>query len=88
VKALLALAVGYAVGTRAREGQLDELAKALKALSKAEEFADLLKVGRSQLAKALRDLAEAVEGSQARLRGAEGGEEDLVAKVRRLVERG
>jgi hypothetical protein len=87
MKALLALAVGYALGTRSRGGQFDELARALKALSKTDELEDLVKVGRSQLAKALKDLAEAVEGARPGPEGAEGGEEDLVAKVRRLVER-
>ena len=78
----IALAVGYVVGARAGSKDLDEVGKALKALSASEEFADVVSAVRSHLGHTLRELAGMVEGAPKQL---ETG--DLVERVRHLFPR-
>ena len=53
----VALAVGYVVGARTGSKDLDQVGKALKALSASEEFADVVSAVRSHLGHTLRELA-------------------------------
>jgi len=78
----VALAVGYVVGARAGSKDLDEVGKALKALSASDEFADVVSAVRSHLGHTLRELAGAIEGAPKEL---ETG--DLVERVRHLFVR-
>jgi len=91
VKALAALAVGYALGSRSGRKELDELVRALKRLTGTEEFSDVVVAARAQLAASLRELAAVVDAGLDR--GDEEGRPrleseaalDLVARVSRLV---
>ena len=76
---LVALAVGYVIGARTGSKDLDQVAKALKALSASEEFADVVSAVRSHLGHTLRELAGMVEGAPHEI---ETG--DLVERVRQL----
>jgi hypothetical protein len=78
----VALAVGYVVGARAGSKDLDQVAKALKALSASEEFADVVSAVRSHVGHTLRELAGMIEGTPDE---AETG--DLVDRVRHLFAR-
>ena len=78
----IALAVGYVVGARTGSKDLDQVGKALKALSASEEFADVVSAVRSHLGHTLRELAGMVEGAPQQL---ETG--DLVERVRQLFPR-
>ena len=59
----VALAVGYVVGARAGSKDLDQVGKALKALSASDEFADVVSAVRSHLGHTLRELAGMIEGA-------------------------
>jgi hypothetical protein len=83
VKLIAAMAAGYLLGARAGRRDLDQLTKSLKALCQTDEFADVVTAARLQLGATLRELAAAVEGQSAPLDSAQ----DLVATVRRLVEK-
>ncbi len=78
----VALAVGYVVGARTGSKDLDEVGKALKALSASDEFADVVSAVRSHLGHTLRELAGVIEGAPKEL---ETG--DLVERVRHLFVR-
>jgi hypothetical protein len=78
----VALAVGYVVGARTGSKDLDEVGRALKALSASDEFADVVSAVRSHLGHTLRELAGAIEGAPKEL---ETG--DLVERVRHLFVR-
>ena len=78
----IALAVGYVVGARTGSKDLDQVGKALKALSASEEFADVVSAVRSHLGHTLRELAGMVEGAPKQI---ESG--DLVERVRQLFPR-
>ena len=78
----VALAVGYVVGARTGSKDLDEVGRALKALSASDEFADVVSAVRSHLGHTLRELAGAIEGAPKEL---ETG--DLVERVRHLFGR-
>jgi hypothetical protein len=78
----VALAVGYVVGAHTGSKDLDQVGKALKALSASEEFADVVSAVRSHLGHTLRELAGMVEGAPRELETA-----DLVERVRYLFPR-
>ena len=78
----VALAVGYVVGARTGSKDLDQVGKALKALTASEEFADVVSAVRSHLGQTLRELAGMIEGPPEEL---ETG--DLVDRVRHLIAR-
>ena len=59
----VALAVGYVIGARTGSKDLDQVAKALKALSASDEFADVVSAVRSHLGHTLRELAGVIEGA-------------------------
>jgi uncharacterized protein YuzB (UPF0349 family) len=80
---VVALAIGYMIGTKTRTQEFDDVRRSLKALYGTDEFADLVAAGRAHLGATLHDLAALVDG-QTLVR--ETGE-DLVAQVRHLVER-
>jgi hypothetical protein len=67
------------VGARTGSKDLDQVGKALKALSASEEFADVVSAVRSHLGHTLRELAGMVEGAPHEI---ETG--DLVERVRHL----
>lgn len=89
---LAALAVGYVVGARAGSKDLDQVTRALKALSASDEFADVLAALRSHVGHTLRELGGMIEGGP-RHDGvgsaAPGGDGvgDLVDEVRQLFGR-
>ena len=78
----IALAVGYVVGARTGSKDLDQVGKALKALSASEEFADVVAAVRSHVSHTLREVAGMIEGKPSEL---ETG--DLVERVRHLFPR-
>lgn len=81
---LAALAVGYVIGARAGSKDLDQVTRALKALSTSPEFADVLSAMRSHVGHTLRELGGMIEGTQD---DAEGDTADLVDRVRHLFGR-
>ena len=78
----VALAVGYFVGARAGSKDLDQVTRALKALSASEEFADVVSAVRSHVGHTLRELAAMIEGAPD-----EPNAHDLVDRVRHLFVR-
>jgi hypothetical protein len=78
----VALAVGYVVGARTGSKDLDQVTRALKALSASEEFADVVSAVRSHVGHTLRELAGMIEGAPD-----EPNANDLVDRVRHLFAR-
>ena len=78
---LVALAVGYVLGTKTRGRQLDDLGRSLKVLCATDEFGDVVAAARAHAGTTLRDLAAMVDGHTPA--SDNGG--DLVAQVRHLV---
>ena len=84
MNALVALALGYAIGAKTGGKDLDRLAQSLKALVGTDEFADVVTAARAQMGSTLRELAAVVDGERPDAAGtAFSG--DLVARVRHLV---
>ncbi|MGH9116059.1 MAG: hypothetical protein ACRDWW_09555 [Acidimicrobiales bacterium] len=81
MKVLVALAIGYAVGTYSGRKDLDQLSRSVKALCETDEFAEVVSVARTHVGHTLRGLAEIVDGPH----GVTPEGADLVAKVRNLV---
>jgi hypothetical protein len=75
-----ALAIGYVAGARTGAKNLDELSRSLKALTKTDEFAEVISALRAQVAAMLRATASLVEGEPAPPEATA----DLVARVRYL----
>jgi len=84
MKVMLALAVGYALGTRAGGKDLDRLGRALQDLYASEELADVASAARAQLASTLRSVADLFDADGAA--DAERGD-TVIAHVRQLMER-
>jgi hypothetical protein len=82
VGVFVAFAVGYVVGARAGSKDLDQVARALKALSASDEFADVVSAVRSHVGHTLRELAGMIEGT-----ADEAETADLVDRVRHLFVR-
>jgi hypothetical protein len=80
MKVLLAMAVGYVIGSQAGGADLDRLARALRNLYGTAEFTEVVSAARCQIAGSLRDLASVVEG------GRDVPDEDLLARVRSLMD--
>lgn len=83
MKALVALAVGYAVGAKSRGAELDQLRRSMRALFGTDEFGEVVTATRAQVASSLREVASVIDGA----RGLPDGDGDLVARVRHLVGR-
>ncbi|MHB8505095.1 MAG: hypothetical protein ACYDEN_05155, partial [Acidimicrobiales bacterium] len=62
MNALLALAVGYALGARSGGRELAELRRSVLALCATEEWGDVVAAGRAQVGAGLRELARFVDG--------------------------
>jgi hypothetical protein len=75
-----AMAIGYVAGAKTGPKNLDELSRSLKALTKTDEFADVISAARAQVAAMLRATASLVEGEP----GPPEATADLVARVRYL----
>ena len=84
--AVVALVVGYVIGARAGSKDLDQVARALRAVRESEEFADLVSAVRSHAAHTLRELATMVDGEVERNDDA-AGSGDLVERVRHIFGR-
>lgn len=86
---IAALAVGYVIGARAGNKDLDQLTRSLKALRQTDEFADVVSAVRSHVGHTLRELASVVDGRAADPGTASDGTDagDLVDRVRQLVGR-
>jgi hypothetical protein len=83
VNVLLALAVGYAIGTRSGSQELAELRRSVLALCATEEWGDVVAAARAQAGAGLRGLASLVEGPAS----PHAQSADLLARVRRLAGR-
>ena len=84
MRVLVALAVGYAVGARAGNKDLDQVTKSFRAILESEEFADFTVAVRSQVGHALRGLAAMVDGPASEV---DVETSDLVEQVRHLFAR-
>ncbi|MGH9046943.1 MAG: hypothetical protein ACRDVW_06475 [Acidimicrobiales bacterium] len=80
--ALVALALGYVLGVKSGDRDLDQLSSSLKALYQTEEFSEVVVAARQQVGRGLRELAGMLDHHTGT------GEGDLVAQVKNLTSRG
>jgi hypothetical protein len=82
---LAALAIGYVLGAKAGSKDIDQVTHALRALSRSDEFADVVAAVRSHVGHTLREIGGMIEGSPSTSEVDTG---DLVERVRHLFGRG
>jgi len=82
MKVLLALAVGYLLGTKTGGAELERLEQAVKSLYDTDELAEVVTATRSHVAHVLRELASVTEGDAPK---ASSASRSMMAQVRQLI---
>jgi hypothetical protein len=86
--AFVAFVLGYILGVKTSDRDVEQLRTSLVALYGSEEFADVVSAVRTQVAGVLRSLADVAETGTGSSGGSvDGSGADLVATVRNLVGR-
>lgn len=82
MKVVLALVVGYLIGTKTGGEELERLGTAVKSLYDTDELAEVVTATRSQVAHVLRELASLTEGTAPK---ASSSSRSMMAQVRQLI---